>query len=74
MQNVPQEVFERAGVPRVCGFEFKFDPERPEYGVGVVTDGTIPQLANLEEAARVGKILQAALFDGRATEQTRLHW
>lgn len=74
MQDVPQEAFERAGVPQVCGFKFKYNPADSEYGVGVVTDGTIPQLTSLEEALRVGKALQATLFGTPVKQKTRLHW
>lgn len=74
MVTVPQEFFDKAGVKRVCGFEFKYAPDNPRYGIGVVTDGTIPPLANLEEAARVGRALQQQIFGVAPEPMARLHW
>lgn len=74
MIEVPEEYFHKAGVRGVCGFEFRYDPSNPEYGVGVITDGTIPQLTNLEEAGRVAKKLQHTIFGVPVQQQTRLHW
>lgn len=74
MVEVPEEFFRKAEVRGVCGFEFRYDPSSPEYGVGVITDGTIPQIANIEEAGRVAKKLQRAIFGVPAKQQMRLHW
>lgn len=65
MQDVPEELFTKAGVRPVCGFTFRYDPSDLGYGIGVVTDGTIPPLMCLEAALDVGRLLQKILLDGR---------
>jgi hypothetical protein len=72
--HVPRESFEQAGVRAVCGFEFLYDPDEPEYGVCVRTDGTLPQIEHVVEAGRVGAELQRVLFKGVAPAPvSRLH-
>jgi hypothetical protein len=46
----------------------------PEYGVGPVTDGTIPQLTNMEEAVRVGNALQQSIFGVPVQQKTLMHY
>ena len=75
MINVPQESFRQAGVRAVCGFDFLYDPDCPEEGVCVRTDGTLPQVEHVIEAGRVGTELQRVLFNGVAPAPVaRLHW
>lgn len=64
MMPVPKEAFTRAGVPQVCGFEFLYNPADARYGVCVRTDGTLPPIASVVEAGRVGGELQRVLFNG----------
>jgi len=75
MKDVPKAAFAEAQVREVCGFVFRYDPNDPDYGVGVVTDGTIPPLSNLEAALDVGRRLQAVLFRGQAPRpKGRIFW
>lgn len=68
---VPSSAFDQAGVKPVCGFEFLYDPADPRYGICVRTDGTLPQIANVIEAGRVGTELQRVVF-GKPAEQVAL--
>lgn len=70
-QPVPATAFEQAGVKPVCGFEFLYDPADARYGICVRTDGTLPQIANVVEAGRVGTELQRVVF-GTPAEQVGL--
>jgi len=75
MREVSEEVFIQSGIKPVCGFVFRYDPADPGYGVGVVTDGTIPQLVHLRAALDVGQQLQATLFGGQAPRPpARIFW
>ena len=71
---IPEEYFHEAEVRGVCGFKFRYDLDDAAYGVGVITDGTIPQLTNLKEAHRVEMALQKAIFGVPVEQKTRLHW
>lgn len=71
MQKVPEEYFEKSGERKPYGFEFYYRSDNAEYGVGVTTDGTIPQFASLKEAARVAESLQMAIFGVPAQVRTR---
>ena len=72
--EVPREAFDRAGVRPVCGFDFMYNPNDAQYGVCVRTDGTLPQIAHVIEAGRVGSELQRVLFNGQSpTSPARLY-
>ena len=62
MEIIPQKYFDAAGELKPYDFEFYYDPKDPAYGVGITIKGTIPQLASVKEAARVGGALQMAIF------------
>lgn len=70
MQDVTIEMFAKARVRPVVGFVFRFNPADPGYGVCAVTDGTMPQIKNIEAAAAVGKILQESIFGEHAQDKT----
>jgi hypothetical protein len=74
MIDVPQEVFDRIGERQPCGFNFRYNPKDADYGVGITTDEVIPQLTSFEEALRVGKALQEAIFGKPVVQKTLIYY
>jgi hypothetical protein len=70
MIPVSDKEFALAGECKPHGFKFYYRPDDAAYGVGITTDGTIPQLHSIEEALRVGKSLQLTIFGQPAVEMS----